>query len=78
MKQIDDQTYYEVLGVSFNADSEQIQSAYSELLSIYDTDSLSTYSLFSATERQTILDQVKKRSNRSWTPGKERNMINIW
>jgi DnaJ-class molecular chaperone len=60
MKQIDDQTYYEVLGVSFNADSEQIQSAYSELLSIYDTDSLSTYSLFSETERQTILDQAKK------------------
>lgn len=60
MKQIDDQTYYEVLGVSFNADSEQIQSAYSELLSIYDTDSLSTYSLFSETERQTFLDQANE------------------
>ncbi len=60
MKQSDEQTHYDVLGISVTAGPEQIQAAYSELLAIYDTDSLSTYSLFSGSERQAILERSKK------------------
>ncbi len=59
MKQSEYQTHYDVLGISATAGPEQIQAAYSELLSIYDTDSLSTYSLFSESERQAILDRSR-------------------
>lgn len=60
MEKSDDQTHYDVLNIPFTADSEQIRAAYYEQLSIYDTDSLITYSLLSKSERQTILDRFQE------------------
>ncbi len=51
-------TLYEILNVSTDASFTDIRSAFREIQSIYDKDSLSTYSLFSETERQGILDRA--------------------
>ncbi len=51
-------TYYEILDIVPNASFEDIRSAFREIQSIYDKDSLSTYSLFSKEERVAILDQA--------------------
>lgn len=52
-------TFYEILEVPPNASPADIRAAYRQLQSIYDSESLSTYSLFSSTERKTILDQAE-------------------
>lgn len=54
MKPSIDQTCYDLPGVPFTADSKQIQAACHEMLFIYDNSSLSTYSLLTESERQTI------------------------
>ncbi|MCP3945089.1 MAG: DnaJ domain-containing protein [Desulfobacteraceae bacterium] len=56
---INDHTYYEILEVPANASFYDLRKAYKELLSIYDMDSLSTYSLFTPLEREKILAQVE-------------------
>ena len=58
MKPIDEYTHYEILDVSANASSYDIRDAYKEILSIYDKDSLSTYSLFTPVERDRLLAQA--------------------
>lgn len=55
---LDAHTHYEILEVSANASFLDIRKAYKEILSIYDADSISTYSLFTPTERQRILDRA--------------------
>lgn len=59
MKPIDEYTFYEILDVSANASSHDIRYAYKEILSIYDKDSLSTYSLFTPLEREKLLAQAE-------------------
>lgn len=51
-------TLYEILDVSTNASFADIRSAFREFQSIYDKDSLSTYSLFSERERKDILHRA--------------------
>jgi DnaJ-class molecular chaperone len=52
--------YYEVLEVPVNASFFEIRHAYKEALSVYGEDSLSTYSLFSETERETLLKKIEE------------------
>jgi len=52
--------YYEVLEVPVNASFFEIRHAYKEALSVYGEDSLSTYSLFSETERETLLKRIEE------------------
>lgn len=52
-------TLYDVLEVPANAAFRDIQKAYSEMLSIYDADALSTYSLFTRSQREEILDRAR-------------------
>ncbi len=52
-------TYYEILDIASNATIEDIRGAFREIQSIYDKDSLSTYSLFSTAERAAILNQAE-------------------
>lgn len=59
MKLIDDYTHYETLEVRPNASFFDIREAYKEILSIYDAESLSTYSLFTPLERKNILAEVE-------------------
>lgn len=59
MKPIDAYTHYEVLDVSANASTYDIRDAYKEILSIYDSESLSTYSLFTPLERAKLLAQAQ-------------------
>jgi DnaJ-class molecular chaperone len=60
MKGFDGLNYYEVLDVASNASSFEIRQAYKEALSIYDEDSVSTYTLFSGDEREGILQRIEK------------------
>ena len=46
------QTLYEILEVPANARFNDIRAAFREIQTVYDKDSLSTYSLFSAKERE--------------------------
>ncbi len=52
--------YYEVLEVPVNASFFEIRHAYKEALSVYGEDSLSTYSLFSEAERETLLKKIEE------------------
>jgi DnaJ-class molecular chaperone len=58
MNPIDEMTHYQRLDIAANASSTDIRKAYKEILSIYDMDSLSTYSLFTPLEREKILAQA--------------------
>ena len=53
-------TLYEVLEVPANASPGEIRSAYRQIQSIYDKESLSTYSLFNSSERKAILEQAEQ------------------
>ncbi len=59
MTAFEDYTHYEILDLPANATLDDIRNAYKENLSIYDKDSLSTYSLFTPLEREKILAQVE-------------------
>jgi DnaJ-class molecular chaperone len=59
MKPMDESTHYEILDVAANASNGDIRAAYMEMLSIYDIDSLSTYSLFTPAEREGLLAQAE-------------------
>lgn len=54
-----DRTYYDILDIPADASSEEIRKAFREIQSIYDQESLSTYSLFSPKERAAILAEAE-------------------
>ena len=54
MKKFEDLSYYEILEIPVGASSYEIREAYKEALSIYNEDSLTTYSLFTDDERDEI------------------------
>ncbi|MBW2055302.1 MAG: helix-turn-helix domain-containing protein [Deltaproteobacteria bacterium] len=60
MKNLDGLTYYEILKIPSNSASFEIKRAYQDALSIYNEDSVVTYSLFSNEERDNILKTVKE------------------
>lgn len=60
MKNLDGLTYYEILKIPANSSSFEIKRAYKDVLSMYNEDSLVTYSLFSNEERDKILKTIKK------------------
>ena len=60
MKNFDRLNYYEILKIPANSSSFEVKRAYQDALSIYNKDSLVTYSLFSKEERNSILDRVKE------------------
>jgi DnaJ-class molecular chaperone len=63
MKRFEELNYYEILEIPFNASAFEIRQAYKNALSIYDEDSLVTYSLFTDDERIAILKKVEKAFN---------------
>ena len=60
MKKFEDLSYYEILEIPVEASSYEIREAYKEALSIYNEDSLTTYSLFADDERDKILEKVEE------------------
>jgi len=60
MKNFDELNNYEILDISINASEFEIRQAYKEALSIYDKDSLSTYSLFTDEERSNVLKKIEE------------------
>ena len=60
IKNFENLNFYEVLEVPVNASYFEVRQAYKEALSIYNEDSLATYSLFSYTERETILNRIEE------------------
>ena len=60
MKNLDELTYYEILKIPINSSSFEIKRAYKDALSMYNEDSLVTYSLFSNEERDKILKTIKE------------------
>jgi DnaJ-class molecular chaperone len=60
MKNFEELNYYEILKIPTNSTSFEIKRAYQEALSIYNEDSLVTYSLFSNEERGNLLNTVKE------------------
>jgi DnaJ-class molecular chaperone len=60
MKRFEDLSYYEILEIPVGASSYEIREAYKEALSIYNEDSLTTYSLFTDDERDEIREKVEE------------------
>jgi curved DNA-binding protein CbpA len=58
MKRISEQNYYELLDVSPQASTQEIQWAYDQAMSIFSADSIPTYSLLSEKERKLILSRI--------------------
>ncbi|TET95013.1 MAG: hypothetical protein E3J28_01365 [Desulfobacteraceae bacterium] len=58
MKRLTEQNYYNLLDISPNASFEEVRSAYDQAMSIYSTDSIPTYSLFTQKERKLILSRL--------------------
>lgn len=58
MKRLTEQNYYNLLDISLNASFEEVRSAYDQAMSIYSTDSIPTYSLFTQKERKLILSRL--------------------
>jgi curved DNA-binding protein CbpA len=58
MKKLIEQTFYELLGIEFDASSFEINRAYKESYQLYHEDSLVSYSLFSREEREEILAKL--------------------
>ena len=58
MKRLTEQNYYNLLDISPKASFEEVRSAYDNAMSIYSTDSISTYSLFTQKERKRILSRL--------------------
>ncbi|MGA7144689.1 MAG: helix-turn-helix domain-containing protein [Desulfobacterales bacterium] len=59
MKKFDELNYYEILKIPMNSSYFQIKQAYKDALSLYDQDSVLTYSLFTREERDEILKKIK-------------------
>jgi curved DNA-binding protein CbpA len=60
MKKFEELSYYEILEIPIGASSYEIREAYKEALSIYNEDSLTTYSLFTDDERDEIREKVEE------------------
>ncbi len=60
MKKFEDLSFYEILEIPVGASSYEIREAYKEALSIYNEDSLTTYSLFTDDERDKIRENVEE------------------
>jgi curved DNA-binding protein CbpA len=58
MKRLNEQDFYELLGVEFDASPFEINRAYKENYQLYHEDSLVSYSLFSRGEREEILAKL--------------------
>lgn len=58
MKRISEQNYYELLDVSPQASTQEVQRAYDQAMSIFSADSIPTYSLLSEKERELILSRI--------------------
>jgi curved DNA-binding protein CbpA len=59
MKKLQDQHFYELLNVEFNASPLDISRAYKEHHELYREDSLASYSFFSKQEREEILAKLQ-------------------
>jgi curved DNA-binding protein CbpA len=59
MKKLQDQHFYELLNVEFNASPLEISRAYKEHHELYREDSLASYSFFSKQEREEILAKLQ-------------------
>lgn len=60
MIRFDELNHYEILGIRFDASPFEIRQAYKDALSIYDEDSIITYSFFSDSERDEILKKIEE------------------
>jgi DnaJ-class molecular chaperone len=60
MKRFDELNHYELLEIPVDASPFEIREAYRDALSIYNEDSLATYSLFTEEERHRILKKVEQ------------------
>jgi len=60
MKKYEELNYYEALEIPFGASPFEISQAYKDALSIYNEDSLITYSFFDESERGLILKKIEK------------------
>ena len=58
MKRLTEQDYYNLLDISPKASFGEVRSAYDQAMSIYSTDSISTYTLFTQKERELILSRL--------------------
>ena len=58
MKRLAEQDYYNLLEISPKASFEEVRSAYDQAISIYATDSIATYTLFTQKEREVILSRL--------------------
>lgn len=58
MKRLTDQNYYKLLDISPKASFEEVRYAYDQAMTIYSTDSVATYSLFTQKERERILSRL--------------------
>jgi len=59
MIRFEELNYYEILEIRVDASPFEIRQAYKEALSIYDDDSIITYSFFSDSERDEILKKIE-------------------
>jgi DnaJ-class molecular chaperone len=60
MKRFEELNHYEILEIPADASSFEIREAYRDALSIYNEDSLATYSLFTDEQRDRILKKIEK------------------
>ena len=60
MKKFEAQTYYEILDIPVQATPFEIRQAYKSALTIYNEDSLATYSFFSEHEREEVLKRIEE------------------
>ena len=59
MKKFDGFNYYEILEIPMTSSYFEIKRAYKDALSLYNEDSIVTYSLFSNEERDKIIEDIK-------------------
>ncbi len=60
MKKFDRLNYYEILKIPMTSSYFEIKRAYKDALSLYNEDSIVTYSLFSNEERDKIIEDIEK------------------
>jgi curved DNA-binding protein CbpA len=60
MKIFEGENYYQILSVAGDASAIEIRRAYMDTLAIYEEGSIATYSLFSAEQRETLLQSIEK------------------